>query len=206
MGFPSSGRFGAEAIISVLGVPVTSTPVTVYVSGTTTLATLYTDHTSVTTTTNPISTDGLGNLTFYTAPGAYDLAFTVGGVATTQTVVVDPWPQDLANPIGFSDYDVLAGTVPDHPNWIFKSKSVTVTTTSGGIAAVTFPTAFPNAITGLIVGSGDNGSALLYPILSKSSITVSGFHAECVVTNVSGGSVGLEVSVGVQIAYFATGC
>ena len=95
-GVPFAGLFGPDAILSAAGVPVTSTPVTVYQSDGTTVATLYTDQNKGTTASNPVNTDAFGNLAFYTNPGLYILSFTVGGVPTTKVVMVDPWYADAA--------------------------------------------------------------------------------------------------------------
>jgi hypothetical protein len=91
-----AGLFGPDAILSASGVPVPDTGVTVYQSDGTTSATLYTDETKTTTTANPVFTDAYGNLTFYVDPGLYVLSFTVGGVATTKTVMVAPFFPDSA--------------------------------------------------------------------------------------------------------------
>ena len=206
MSFPSAGRFGAEAIISSLGVPVTSTPVTVYPHGSGTPASLYTDQTMGTASTNPISTDGLGNLTFYAQPGLYDLAFTVGGVATTQTVEVLPWWGDIAGMPFVSDYTVLAGSVPSNPKWLHKTVSWTGSTNSGGLATVTFPHAFPNALTGLVVCGGDNSGSLLEVVVLNSGNSLSGFVVECATNSVSGGSLTTANTVAVRINYMADGC
>ena len=85
-----------DAILTSTGTPVTSTPVTVYQSDGTTPAVCYTDQTKTTTTSNVINTDGYGNLVFYTNPGQYILAFTVGGTPSTKTVQVNPWFSDSA--------------------------------------------------------------------------------------------------------------
>ena len=95
-----AGLYGPEAILSVLGVPVTSSPVTVYQNGTTTVAAIYTDSNKGTPAFNPVTTDGYGNLAFYAEPGLYDLAFSVGGVATTKTVLVSPFTGDAGVPSG----------------------------------------------------------------------------------------------------------
>jgi hypothetical protein len=51
--------------------------------------------------TNPVSTDSLGNLIFWAAPGVYDLLFSIQGVQTTRTVVVraDPAESGLITPV-----------------------------------------------------------------------------------------------------------
>ncbi len=94
------GQFGPDAILTSSGVPVTSTPVTVYDSDGTTLASLYatpavnTPPSYTSAGANPVSTDAYGNLLFYAAPGQYVLSFIVGGVATTKVVIVNPWYSD----------------------------------------------------------------------------------------------------------------
>ena len=206
MSFPSAGRFGAEAIISSLGVPVTSTPVTIYPHGSGTPATLYTDQTMGTTTTNPLNTDGLGNLIFYAAPGLYDLAFTVGGVATTQTVEVYPWWGDIAGMPFVSDYTVLAGSVPSNPRWLHKTVSWTGGTSSGGLATVTFPHAFPNALTGLVVCAGDTSGSLLETAIIYAGVSLTGFVVECATNTVAGSSLTTANSVAVRLNYMADGC
>lgn len=69
-----------------------STPFTVYLAGTTTLATLYTDRTMATGAPNPSVTDNRGNLQFFAAPGRYDVLCN----GSTQTVTVYPDPADIA--------------------------------------------------------------------------------------------------------------
>ena len=207
-----AGRFGAEAIISVLGVPVTSSPVTVYNHGTLTAATLYTDQTKGAAATNPINTDGLGNLTFYAVPGLYDLAFTVGGVPTTQVVEVEPWYSDITSPgdiTGFptiSDYSVLAGSVPGSPRWLHKSPSAVVTTSAGGVAVVYFPTAFPNALTGLVACLGDTSGFALEIAIQQAGVSLTGFTALIGTNSVAGGSLTTANGVAVRINYMADGC
>ncbi|MHB2029660.1 MAG: hypothetical protein ACYCPT_12710 [Acidimicrobiales bacterium] len=94
------GQFGPNAILTSAGVPVTNTSVSVYDSDGTTLASLYatpavnTPPSYANAGANPVSTDGYGNLLFYAAPGQYVLSFVVGGVATTETVTVNPWFSD----------------------------------------------------------------------------------------------------------------
>lgn len=85
-----------SAILTSNGVPAVSTSVTVYESDDSTAATLYTDQTKASTTANPVSTDSLGNLLFYADPGLYDLSFSIGGVPTTLTVMVNPFYPDAA--------------------------------------------------------------------------------------------------------------
>jgi hypothetical protein len=97
--------YGPEAVLGQTGTPATSTSVNVYLKGTTTPASLFTDQTGTVSASNPVATDSYGNLAFFATPGAYDLAFTIGGVATTLTVRVDPWPTD----VGFNER-VVTGT------------------------------------------------------------------------------------------------
>lgn len=92
MGYSFAGRYGAYTFLSATGAPLDSTPFTVYLAGTTTLATLYQDRTKVATVPNPSSTDGSGNATFFADPGTYDVV--VSGI--TRTVSVDADPAEFA--------------------------------------------------------------------------------------------------------------
>jgi len=125
-GTPFAGLYGPDAILSASGTPVVSTAVTIYQSDGSTTATLYTDQTKATTATNPVTTDGYGNLAFYADPGIYVLSFVVGGVATTKTVMVDPWYADAA----WNSYAVTANATALSGDCVFASASagaITVT-------------------------------------------------------------------------------
>jgi hypothetical protein len=88
---PFTDRYGnAQAAIEV----------TVYEADTATLATLYTDRTKATTAPNPITTDALGNGSFYADPGAYDLLAN----GTTVRVLV---PVDAAEVLTESEAEAL---------------------------------------------------------------------------------------------------
>ena len=67
------------------GTPIASASVDVYLAGTTTAATIYSDD-GVTTKANPLTTDAGGVFDFYVADGRYDLRVT-GTVITTLTQV-----------------------------------------------------------------------------------------------------------------------
>ena len=88
MAYTYAGRYGPEQVIDSRGIPQTNKTVYVYAVGTTTLATLYTDRTKGTTTSNPTTTSALGNLTFFADPGSYDIM--VNGTRLTIAVPVDP--------------------------------------------------------------------------------------------------------------------
>lgn len=108
-----AGMYGPETVLDQTSKLAAATSVTVYTHGTSTPAQLYSPAvangvqtlpvplTSAYYSTNPVSTDTLGNLLFWAAPGAYDLAFSIQGVATTKTVVVrsDPAETGFLMPI-----------------------------------------------------------------------------------------------------------
>lgn len=77
-----------DNIVSSNGGPLPHLQLTVYLHGTLTQATLYTDRTKITTAPNPTSTDALSNLAFYATPGQYDLV-TASGYTLTVSVVPD---------------------------------------------------------------------------------------------------------------------
>ena len=105
------GLYGPEAVLGQTGTPAVSTPVTVFLHGTTTDASLFTDNTGTASASNPVTTDTFGNLAFYATPGLYDLSFTVGGVATTLTVLVEPWFIDSTIPTG-TIFDYAGTSIP----------------------------------------------------------------------------------------------
>jgi hypothetical protein len=200
-GVPFAGRYGPDAILSAAGVPVVSTPVTIYQSDGTTLATLYTDNTKATTGPNPVNTDSFGNLAFYANPGIYVLSFTVGGVGSTKTVMVDPWYSDAA----WNDYTVTANTT------ILSGDCVFVDATSGAIT-ITIPTpklgtrvkvekidSSANVVTvttpsGLILGLGLGAGSASQPLGGQGSymeIHGDGTNARITAGNADSGWLGL---------------
>ena len=95
MAYFYAGQYGPETILDQTSKEAASASVTVYESNGSTLASLYTDQTMATASANPVTTDTLGNLAFFATPGVYILSFSIGGVATTRTVQVQPWYADL---------------------------------------------------------------------------------------------------------------
>lgn len=80
------GRYGAQPITDRFGVPLPDLTVTIYLTGTTTKAALFTDDTGTVSAPNPMTTDASGNLTFFATPGDYD----INGNGATVTVSVPP--------------------------------------------------------------------------------------------------------------------
>ncbi|HEY3924359.1 MAG TPA: hypothetical protein VGL75_07340 [Acidothermaceae bacterium] len=80
--------------------------VTIKPHGSGSLATIYTDRTKATTTSNPVATDSNGNLSFFADPGQYDFT-ALGGSFTDQ---VPPDPLEYPTP-GVSSVDALTGNV-----------------------------------------------------------------------------------------------
>ena len=106
MSWNYAGRWGADHITDSKGVPLPNTTVHVYLTGTTTPATLYTDRTK-TTTVGSVATDANGNLSFFADPGMYDVTF--NGTITI-TVEVEPDSEDIDNRL------VAARRTPDYLN------------------------------------------------------------------------------------------
>jgi hypothetical protein len=84
----AAGRFSALAAFP----PEIS--VSVCTTGTSTLASLYTDHTNGTAAPNPVTTDEDGNLQFFAMAGDVDLKYPVGSATRKITVTVRPDPRD----------------------------------------------------------------------------------------------------------------
>jgi hypothetical protein len=83
-----AGQYGPAPIIDPNGAPLKGLAVSVFLVGTTTPTSLYTDRTKAVTAPNPAISDSAGNFGFYAAPGQYDL---VGnGARVTVSCPVDP--------------------------------------------------------------------------------------------------------------------
>lgn len=106
MTFPFAGLY-SDNLVTATGQLSPNMAVTVYLHGTLTLATLYTDRTKATPVANPTATDSRGNLAFYADPGLYDIS----NGASSVTVAVVPDSGDLGGggAIGLSNTVVSAG-------------------------------------------------------------------------------------------------
>lgn len=62
--------------------------VNVYLTGTTTAATLYTDASSGVAASNPVTSDANGDLVFFAIDGTYDLVWTDGTVTNKVTITI----------------------------------------------------------------------------------------------------------------------
>lgn len=91
MAYLLAGRYGPAAILDDQGKPQPALTVTVYQADGTTAAVLYTDRTKATTTSNVITTDAHGDLSFFANPANYVLGFSLGGTRSL-AVTVDPDP------------------------------------------------------------------------------------------------------------------
>lgn len=80
-------KYGPDnPVVNQNGVPVDSATVTVYLTGTATLATLYSDD-ALTAQANPFTTSSIGEYSFYVEDGVYDITFSGGTPSiTTKTV------------------------------------------------------------------------------------------------------------------------
>ena len=76
-------QFGPEAVVYDDGTLARSAAVHVYLTGTTTPAVIYANASGTVAGSNPVLTDGLGNLKFYADPGTYDLELNGATVTTT---------------------------------------------------------------------------------------------------------------------------
>lgn len=95
MSYVYAGTYGPQPILDVSGNPLASFPISVYEPGTTTPVVLYTDRTMAATTVNPTTTDDVGNLTFFCAPGEV----TVAGDDASFNALIPPDPADLTTVI-----------------------------------------------------------------------------------------------------------
>jgi Pectate lyase superfamily protein len=84
VGMPSSTFVQQSYVTTSGGSPVSGCQVNVYLTGTTTLATLYQNSTG-TPLTNPFNADRTGHWVFYAMDGTYDVTFSSGGIVTPYT-------------------------------------------------------------------------------------------------------------------------
>lgn len=101
MSFTKAGQWGPDTLDRAgTGTPLPNTSVRV-LNTDLTLATLYTDDTKATQASNPTTTDSLGNLTFFAAPGNYKLVAEVNGMdQAALDVEVQPDRDDLVHTAG----------------------------------------------------------------------------------------------------------
>lgn len=99
----------SETVITTGGALAKGITVNVYISGGTTPATLYTDHTKGSTASNPVTTDSTtAELSFFADPGLYDL---VGSGISLLRVSVPPDPAEYVQASAVSAKgDLLAAT------------------------------------------------------------------------------------------------
>ncbi len=101
--------FAGQFVETILDGQIALNPgktVSVKLVGTSTLATIYTDRTKADTTTNPVTIDAKGNLSFFADPGQYDLRMLTNGVeGTPVTVTVPIDPEDAAQDIDITALD-----------------------------------------------------------------------------------------------------
>lgn len=112
MAFTFAGHW-LDSLTNSVGVPLPATAVSVFLRGTTTLATLYTSRTKATTVANPTVTDARGNLSLYADPGEYDLLCL--GVTLPITMPIDTieaaQDSDLANYVPTTAVGTTVATV-----------------------------------------------------------------------------------------------
>lgn len=95
MTFSYAYQYGPDDISGRFGVPKPNQTVSVYITNTKNLATLYTSSSKSSQGPNPTTTDSLGNLLFFADPGTYDV--TVDN--NTFTVVLPVHPSEPASSI-----------------------------------------------------------------------------------------------------------
>jgi hypothetical protein len=171
-----AGYFAAQLLFgTVPETPVADQEVSVYETGTTTLATLYTDATSGTTAANPVLTDALGNVEFFSAPGLTDIAYAYGDVTVKQTVNVSP----VKAAISITTPSVVSGTPLQNLTGQDQTYMVEATAGSGAVATATMkigPTSTPATTLGAptIPESGVGFFTVVVPAEYWFEVTVAG--------------------------------
>ena len=170
-----AGFWGPNALLTSNGTPLANTTPTITIltsayptptgSGT---PTFYSDWTRG-TTVSPPTTDGLGNLSFWTDPGSYLLSYTVTGYPTSSfIIVVNPYYPDAAWNVPATG-DSSSQTPPSGDHRFANAGSGTLTETLPAPSSLTRGSRFrvtktdssANAV--VVVASG--GSSILQPTL-----------------------------------------
>jgi hypothetical protein len=145
-------QFGPDTVLYDDGTLVRDKGVSVFVTGTNTLAQLYTSILGTTTAANPVLTDAYGNLTFYVDPGVYELELNGYRVPVviedssasggTGTVFVQ------STPVAQVVVPHLLGRMPDVAVFVAGEQVLTDVTATAAQVTITFPS--PTAFTAVI--------------------------------------------------------
>jgi hypothetical protein len=76
----------SDTVFSLYGNAIPDASVSVYLAGTSSLATIYSDD-GITQASNPLTTDQYGGFSFFAADGDYDIEVVSGSVSTTKELV-----------------------------------------------------------------------------------------------------------------------
>jgi hypothetical protein len=196
-------------IVSSSGTPVISASISVtnYPSGT--AATIYSDN-GVTLATNPLTSDSLGNFSFYAADGRYSLS--ISGVNVSATTLTDILLEDPTNPNPISATTITATGTSTLAGVTATSLAVSGAATVGAGLAVTGALSATGALTtnglkedssgNFAVGGATSSSATL--AVSK-NITGAAFAAGTRVTSIVQPDVTSRADIFQAVAAVAAG-
>ena len=193
--FPHAGRWGPEIFMDANQVLMKSKQITVYETGTSTLATLYTSRTKAVTAANPFTTDARGNGSFFANPGEYDIAY--AGHEFTITVPIDFEDLAVGVPAGYpfvwstntADTDPGSGGMKGNNATIASMTFLyvdDVTTTSINVAVILASLDdSTNTIKALVELKSSDGSSL-HKFKVTGSVVDGGTYTKIPVTHVGG--------------------
>ncbi len=107
-----ASEWGTESLTDEFGNAIPGGHLAVYLRGTSTLATLYTDQTKANMAPNPATADARGNLVIYADPGRYTGICAESGVSFNIIIHADPSEPGSGGPTGAAG-GVLSGTYPN---------------------------------------------------------------------------------------------
>lgn len=154
----------------------------VYLAGTTTLATIYSDN-GVTTKTNPVTTDAQGAWSFYVADGRYDLSIQKTGyttVAVTDQLYEDPVDASVINASILTATTATIGTL----------NATTVTLANAFIPTLSSTT----ATIGTLNAATATLTSATIPTLTSTTGTITTLNAPT--ANITNGLVSTSLAVG----------
>lgn len=153
MAFTYAGQYGPEPFLSAQATLLRSTAFTVYLTGTTTLATLYSDRVRTATVANPTVTNARGEAKFFADPGRYDIL--CAGVTVNIVVPIDPAEEDLDVAQLSADLVAHAAAGDPHTGYLTEAAAIgTYPARAGGTSLVAAPMPVFNVADYGAVGDG----------------------------------------------------
>jgi hypothetical protein len=165
-----------DVVLDTAGNAISGVSITVKVSGTATLATLYTDNTYAVTASNPITSGSDGAFSFFCKDNRVDLSFVKTGYSFSDQTAVDcynPLGDNIKTPADFITTDISAAST----GAIAKIGSTVTTLLVNAPLTCTLDATIPSTLSLVFIGQGS------ITVSSGKTLTVNG--AVCNMTGIN---------------------